>query len=219
MLIVDLLGFFQCKEDNEKRMKHLEKKRTEHVKNARVTHKCKRADEQQKRYLYTTINGMYSMKGCHPCRKSWVKRQRIVHSYGMIDDEDEDDAEYADPSELRQGLEENIASGNNNPPDISSPLPRLPNNVVVNIGGHGCKKCGSTTHKRSSHKDCPYNKRRQNFVSPTACQTRKACKKCGKQDHQRSNHKNCPYRKMSKAAAVEDEDDSMKIRHVRLDKP
>ena len=108
MLIVDLLGFFQCKEDNEKRMKHLEKKRTEHVKNARVTHKCKRADEQQKRYLYTTINGMYSMKGCHPCRKSWVKRQRIVHSYGMIDDEDEDDAEYADPSELRQGLKRTL---------------------------------------------------------------------------------------------------------------
>ena len=33
-------------------------------------------------------------------------------------DEDEDDAEYADPSELRQGLEENIASGNNNPPEF-----------------------------------------------------------------------------------------------------
>lgn len=125
------------------------------------------------------------------------------------DDEDEDDVEYVDPAELRQGLEEIIASGNNNPPDTSSPLPRLPDNVIVNIGGQGCKKCGSTTHKRSNHKDCPYNKQRQNFVSPTTCQSSKACKKCGGQDHQRSNHKNCPYRKTSKAVVMEDEDDSM----------
>ena len=46
--------FFQCQQDNKRRMKSLENKKAEHVKTARVAHKCKRADEQQKRYyLYT----------------------------------------------------------------------------------------------------------------------------------------------------------------------
>ena len=30
--------------------------------------------------------------------------------------------------------------------------------ATVTLGGKKCKWCGSTTHSRKSHKDCPHNK-------------------------------------------------------------
>ena len=89
-------------------------------------------------------------------RKAWVKRQQIIHSYGAGEDEEE---EYIDPSELRQGIEESIASGSAQPPNVVSTLPTVPDDIDVCVGGRGCNKCGSLTHKRSNHKDCPYNRR------------------------------------------------------------
>ena len=75
--------------------------------------------------------------------------QRTVHSYG---EDEEDGDEYLDPSELQQSIEESIATGSAQPPRLPFTLPVLPNDVDVCVGGRGCKKCGSLTHKRSNHK-------------------------------------------------------------------
>ena len=32
-----------------------------------------------------------------------------------------------------------------------------PETATVTLGGKKCKWCGSTTHSRKSHKDCPHN--------------------------------------------------------------
>ena len=47
--------------------------------------------------------------------------------------------------------------------------------LVMKFGPKKCK-CGSTTHRRTSHHKCPL---------------RKPCK-CGSTSHQRTNHRNCP---------------------------
>lgn len=214
-------------------MEKLKKRKLESVVRARVAHKNKRSEEQQRRYvLYCAysiaILSWKAMKCCYnynPAihRKAWVKRQRIAHSYGVDDDEEEE--EYLDPSELRQGIEESIATGTAHPPSIPSTLPTLPNDIDVCIGGRGCKKCGSFTHKRSNHKDCPYNKQHQHNESMEEESTElqqgskdsiatsqspsvssmlptlpndisgRGCKKCGSLTHKRSSHKDCPYNK------------------------
>lgn len=100
-------------------------------------------------------------------------------------------------SDLVETVRNSIASGSEHHPEFSSVPPPLPRSVVVTIGGKGCKKCGSVMHKRSSHKECPYNKKK---LAVTTQQTRAACKKCGSFTHQRSNHKDCPYKRHSKTA-------------------
>ena len=139
----------------------------------------------------------------------------------MIEDEN-DDAEYTDPSELRQGIEESVASGCFNPPVVPGALPSLPDYIDIRIGGHGCKKCGSLTHKQSNHRDCPFNKHWQSKseedkeeedeeeegkegeqlavskITPHVGQSEASfggCKKCGSTAHRRSSHKDCPYNK------------------------
>ena len=60
-----------------------------------------------------------------------------------------------DPLELQEHLQERIHEGT-----VSNEVPQVtevPKNVEVNLGGKCCK-CGSTTHKRTSHHDCPLNK-------------------------------------------------------------
>ena len=133
---------------------------------------------------------------------------------------EDDDAEYTNPSELRQGIEESVASGSLNPPVVPGTLPSLPDNVDISISGRGCKKCGSLTHKRSNHKDCPFNKHRHSKsrekdneeedeeeegeegkqlavpdITPHDGQSDAGCKKCGSTTHKRSSHKDCPYNK------------------------
>lgn len=134
-------------------------------------------------------------------RKEWVKKQRITHSYGAHDEDEEDD--YIDQSVLQAN-----ALNGADPPSYPSVLPNLdPKNVQVFLGGKGCKKCGSLTHQRSSHMDCPFNKRRQTAAvkQTTTLSTQQACKKCGSTSHQRSNHKDCPFRKKTgKATFVGD---------------
>lgn len=48
----------QCQRDNKRRTEKLQKMKLESVKQARVKQKCKRSEEQQKRY--------YIMIYCHP---------------------------------------------------------------------------------------------------------------------------------------------------------
>ena len=97
---------------------------------------------------YTLLHEQYH-------RKQWVKRQRIVHSYG---DEEE---ELEDPDELRTELEKYMHKGTvlHNVPAVSN----KPDGVDVILGGKKCK-CGSTTHQRISHRDCPLNKKQQSSL-------------------------------------------------------
>ena len=81
-----------------------------------------------------------------------MKRQRIVHSYG------EEEEELEDPDDFQAELEKRIHDGTfpNHIPAMSN----KPDAVDVVLGGKKCK-CGSTTHQRISHRECPLNKKRQ----------------------------------------------------------
>ena len=92
-----------------------------------------------------------------PHRKAWVKRQTVVHSYGTEEEEDED---IHDPDDLLEDIQQSMADGTARPPTVPSMIPALTSDVDVVIGGKGCAKCGSLSHKRSNHKDCPYNKKK-----------------------------------------------------------
>lgn len=79
-----------------------------------------------------------------------MKRQRIVHSYG--EDEDELDAE-----ELQEELEQHMRDGT-----VPHQIPvcsEKPDGVDIVVGGKKCK-CGSTTHQRIFHRECPLNKKK-----------------------------------------------------------
>ena len=91
-------------------------------------------------------------------RKAWVKRQRIVHCYVQGEEEEQ---EVNDPDALRREVERSITDGTARPPSVPSALPTLTSDVDVDIGGKGCSKCGSHSHKRSNHSDCPYNKKKR----------------------------------------------------------
>ena len=75
-------------------------------------------------------------------RKAWVKRQRIIYSYGQ---EDEDEQELDDIDVLRQEVEHSITDGSARPPVVPSTLPAIAGDVDMDIGGKGCPKCGSLT--------------------------------------------------------------------------
>ena len=80
-----------------------------------------------------------------------MKRQHIVHNYG--EDEDECDGE-----ELLAELKLQIRDGT--VPHHIPALSEKPDNIDVVLGGKKCK-CGSTTHQRISHRECPLNKKKQ----------------------------------------------------------
>ncbi|XP_048585672.1 uncharacterized protein LOC125568208 [Nematostella vectensis] len=69
-------------------------------------------------------------------RKKWNKRQAVLHTYGTEDDDELDDDDD-DPALIREA--ENM----------------LRQRTVIS-GKRPCK-CGSTTHQRTSHKDCSEN--------------------------------------------------------------
>ena len=77
-----------------------------------------------------------------------MKRQHIVHSYG--------EEELVDAAELQADLEERLRNGT-----VQHSMPahcNRPENVDIILGGKKCK-CGSTTHQRTSHRNCPLNKK------------------------------------------------------------
>ena len=95
-------------------------------------------------------NAMFNFE----CRMARGKRQRILHTYGQ----DEEEEVLAAPEELLQEVQQNLSAGIGHAPTVLATLPVVDERIVIDIGGHGCKRCGSTTHMRSNHKDCPYNK-------------------------------------------------------------
>lgn len=72
-----------------------------------------------------------------------MKRQRIVHCYGEDDVDDEELEE-----ELHQRLKDKAV-----PHHLPETSDSMPNGVDFVVPGK-CK-CGSTSHKRTSHHDCP----------------------------------------------------------------
>ena len=90
--------------------------------------------------------------------KAWVKRQTLVQSYGAAEEEGED---VDNPDDLLKEVQQSMADSTVRLPIVPSVIPALSHDVDVLIGGKGCAKCGSLSHKQSNHKDCPYNKRKQ----------------------------------------------------------
>ena len=103
---------------NELRAKNLEKKQTEEAKQQRTNWKKARVQEQEE-------------------RKQWIRKQRIRHTYGS--DNDDDDDELSDGCDITQN--EGTATSS--------------------ITSKRKCKCGSTSHKYTSHHECPMNKKKR----------------------------------------------------------
>ena len=88
-------------------------------------------------------------------RKKYVQRLQIRHSYGDNDDEEEllseETAVHVTQAALAGGTAPAL------PVLVNVPAP---NGAQVEIGGKKCKWCGSSSHLRKSHRDCPYNSTR-----------------------------------------------------------
>ncbi|SAL96884.1 hypothetical protein [Absidia glauca] len=58
-----------------------------------------------------------------------------------------------------------------------------------------CASCGSTTHRRSTHRDCPMNVRIQLDAEPHGQPQshipEECCPHCGSTSHRRSTHRDC----------------------------
>ena len=92
-------------------------------------------------------------------RQQFVKRQKIVHTYGR---EEED---WLDENEALAEVQKRIRA-NSNRQSVALREVAPPEGAIVNIGEETSTpvqnkcKCGSTFHKRTSHKDCPLRKKK-----------------------------------------------------------
>lgn len=93
-------------------------------------------------------------------RQQFVKRQKIVHSYGR---EEED---WVDENEALAEVQKRLRASSSRVDGLREVAP--PEGAIVNTGERGeapvsiqkkCK-CGSISHKRTSHKDCPLRKKK-----------------------------------------------------------
>lgn len=166
-------------------------KRKEEVKmKARIEHKRRRSIDQSKRQVGYWFHFSITLSSC---RKEWVRRQKIVHSYGGDD---------VDESELLELLEQRV-NENTVPHHLPPMQDTMPSDVDFVLGGKKCK-CGSRTYQRTSHRDCPMRKRKH-VQDDTGNSTQavaegddgaKKCK-CGSNTHQRTLHCDCPLKKNS----------------------
>ena len=109
----------------------------------------------------------------HEARKKWVKSQAIQHDYGSSDEECDSDQE----ADRLLSSADSVADG-----------------VVVTSSVTKCK-CGSVTHKRTNHRDCPLNKQGSSAAVPSASTVPSistATCKCGSLSHKRTSHRDCP---------------------------
>ena len=111
----------------------------------------------------------------HEARKQWVKSQAIQHDYGSSDEECASDQE---------------ADG------LLSSADSVADGVVVTSSVTKCK-CGSVTHKRTNHRDCPLNKQGSSAAVPSAStatvpSTSTATCKCDSLSHKWTSHRDCP---------------------------
>lgn len=97
-------------------------------------------------------------------RKKYIKNCQIRHTYG--EDEDEEVGYYEDDALMI--TERAIANGSATRSPVLAPVP-APEGANVEVGGKSCNWCGSKTHLRKSHKDCPYNKRAYFLSTERVC--------------------------------------------------
>ena len=98
-------------------------------------------------------------------RKQWIHRQRIQHTYGSDDEDDGYDDDLSDNCDVA-------------------------NNELCSRKQGKCK-CGSATHRITSHSDCPLNKNRQVRFDDesTASETEIICT-CGSE--RGTHNRSCP---------------------------
>ncbi|KAK3756021.1 hypothetical protein QZH41_010260, partial [Actinostola sp. cb2023] len=135
--IIFVLWSKLCQYDNKQRMVKLENKKTLEGKRQRIQLKVNRVEEQKIRKRYT--------KSC-----------QIRHTYG------EDDDEQVLEEVLLRLTERAIEDGTAPTLQLVDSAVLAPEGATVSIGGKRCKSSGSTSHMRSSHKDCPNNKTKKN---------------------------------------------------------
>lgn len=87
----------------------------------------------------------------HTCRKKFVRRQKILHTYGG-NEEDVDLDDDVVLAEVQKRLQEK-----SNPPKFTKAV-NPPEGARVNVGGRACR-CGNKDHLRTSHRSCPLNKK------------------------------------------------------------
>ena len=104
---------------NEIRAKNLEQKQTEEAKQQRTNWKKAHVQEQEE-------------------RKQWIRKQRILHTYGS-DNDDTDELSEGDDTFKDKGV---------------AP-------ATITTSKKGKCKCSSTSHRYSSHRECPLNKKKQ----------------------------------------------------------
>lgn len=114
----------------EERMAALEQLKTDRRKQGRIRQKVARQEDQAE-------------------RKKWVKRQSIQHSYGA-DEEEMGEAEGQDQPEDETLVSQAKAA--------MEDLQGTDGSITV-ISGKKCPRCGSGSHKCSSHRSCPFNKK------------------------------------------------------------
>lgn len=114
-IIPEVVRAFQ--KATQERMKDLAKKKTEEYKQQRISQKVARAEDQEE-------------------RKKWVKRQAVIHTYGV-----EGEEEGTEDSNLVQEAEQLLGGED-----------------TQIVSGRKCK-CGSTSHLRTSSHSCPLNKK------------------------------------------------------------
>ena len=86
-----------------------------------------------------------------------MKRCRIRHTYGEEKEEESISSEEA-LQIAQDAVSEGAADGCCTMPETSvKDVAPAPENAVVTLGGKNCKWCGSSTHSRKTHKDCPHN--------------------------------------------------------------
>ena len=87
-----------------------------------------------------------------------MKNCRIRHTYGEDDEEEANLLEEEAVSLASAALREGLASGTTLEAN-SSEVVDVPENATVTLEGKKCKWCGTNTHSRKTHKDCPHNPR------------------------------------------------------------
>lgn len=93
------------------------------------------------------LKGFFSLN-----RKKFLKTFQIRHSYG-------DEEDLVNEEEAILVAQTAIADGRAQPAPVLEVA--APEGAVVEVGGKSCKWCGSQTHLRRSHKDCPANKNKK----------------------------------------------------------
>ena len=81
-------------------------------------------------------------------RKKWVKQHAVRHTYGNDQEDDDAEEDEVDPALIvaaRAAMEETEED----------------DGAILVISGRTCR-CGSKTHKRVSHSDCPLNPKNKN---------------------------------------------------------